>query len=127
MKPILKLKRNHLKIKKEWFKKLVRARNSRLIVAEVDGQLAGYAILQVKKTAPVFAVEEYGYFGDIYVKPMFRGKGVSTALFQAGRRWFREKGLKWIAIDVHWGNTRAREIYQHWGFFPRNLEMWRKV
>ncbi len=127
LEPVLRLSKDYYKKELGWITKCLRARKARVLVAEMDGKVVGYGVFSIKKQPPICALSEYGHISQLYVKPRFRGRGISSALFEAAREWFQKKGVKWMDIGVHFGNDRALDIYRHWGFIPRHITLWRKV
>jgi GNAT superfamily N-acetyltransferase len=94
----------------------------RALIAEWDGQLAGYAVF-------------FGYFStwvgrglfleDLFVREAFRGRGIGTALLASvARIAVNEKcyGIHWEVLD--W-NERAIEMYKALGAEFR--DRWRPV
>jgi ribosomal protein S18 acetylase RimI-like enzyme len=52
----------------------------------------------------------------IAVGAPWRGRGVGSALMADAIRWAREMGVEKLALSVYPDNTRAREMYQRFGF-----------
>ena len=52
----------------------------------------------------------------IAVGAPWRGRGVGSALLTDAIRWAREMGIEKLALSVYPDNTRAREMYQRFGF-----------
>jgi ribosomal protein S18 acetylase RimI-like enzyme len=53
---------------------------------------------------------------DLAVLPDYRGRGVGRALLQAAEDQARQKGCCKLTLEVQDDNTRARVLYQHFGF-----------
>ena len=94
----------------------------RALIAELDGQAAGYALM-------------FGYYStwvgpglfleDLFVREPFRGRGIGTALLAAVARIAVEEhcyGIHWEVLD--W-NERAIEMYKALGAEFR--DQWRPV
>lgn len=95
----------------------------RAVIAEYDGQLAGYAIL-----FDFYSTFQGGtglFLEDIFVRPQFRGKGVGKAILAhaAGIAW-REKYfcMRWEVLD--W-NKSAIDFYNSLGAVF--LDEWKAV
>lgn len=114
---------------RRWVKKWIRSPNGLVLVAEADGDIAGYALNQIKDkgTIPVYRIQKLGYMSDLYVKPGYRGKGISSRLKTTVFQWFRKNGVTYVDIGFHVGNTRAQKIYRLWGFAEYTTTMRRKV
>jgi aminoglycoside 6'-N-acetyltransferase I len=84
-----------------------------LLVAELDGDVAGFVDVHVQRT-----VEEdpYGEVGGLAVARALRGSGIGRALLEAAAAWSRERGLTrlWIRADLARGDE-AHGFYGHVG------------
>lgn len=78
--------------------------NTHLLVAEVDGVVAGYMGLQI------FSGE--GYVTNVAVLPQFRGQGIAKALINA----HMQNDMEFITLEVRPSNTPAIKLYQSFGF-----------
>jgi GNAT superfamily N-acetyltransferase len=94
----------------------------RALIAEWEGQAAGYALF-------------FGYYStwrgagiyleDVFVRPAFRGRGIGTALLARVARVARDERcvlLKWEVL--HW-NKLAIELYKAMG--GQFMDEWRSV
>ena len=85
----------------EWFRQ-----KKDIIVAEVDGEVAGFTLAYVENLQ---IIEPY-YFGDIaYVKPKFRKTRVAYLLYNNVVTYGRELGLK-VEARAFIGNGNANKI-----------------
>ena len=78
------------------------------MVADAGGQIVG--MLNVE-------VSHFG-FGDVgmLVDANWRGRGVGSALVQAGIDWAQEQGLHKLSLEVFTTNTAAIALYRKFGF-----------
>ena len=90
-----------------------------LLVAILDGRVAGYASL----LADVSSEEErdeivfsYAYVGDLVVEPGQRGKGIGKALLAECEKLARAAGRKWLRLTVLAANHAAHRVYKQFGF-----------
>jgi len=74
--------------------------NGQVIVAELDGEVAG------------FAAVVGGELDGLFVEPDLWGRGVGRALVDAATHEARKRGLALKVI----ANPRARRFYEHCGF-----------
>ncbi|PJK08462.1 hypothetical protein CO608_08580 [Lysobacteraceae bacterium NML08-0793] len=93
----------------------------RLLIAEQNAQLAGYAVIGF-----CFSLEFSGRFAlldELYVLPDFQGQGLSKALMQAAEQLAQENQCKAIRLEVSDDNPKARDIYLRAGYKmqPRRL------
>ncbi len=84
-----------------------------LLVAEVEGEVAGFIDVHVQRT-----VEEdaYGEVGGLAVAQGHRASGLGRSLIEAAAAWSRERGLArlWIRANLARG-TAAHGFYEHVG------------
>jgi GNAT superfamily N-acetyltransferase len=60
-----------------------------------------------------------GTTGNIHligVSPLYRGRGIGTALVLHALRWFKEQGLKNVTVRTQAGNSNSIKFYTHLGF-----------
>lgn len=79
------------------------------IVAEVDGQVCGFAHCVVHENT--WETQPVCYLEDLYVAPQARGHGVGTALIEWLRNAMRAEGwarLYWMTRE---GNAQAGRVY----------------
>jgi GNAT superfamily N-acetyltransferase len=74
--------------------------NGQVIVAELDGEIAG------------FAAVVGGELDGLFVEPDLWGQGIGRTLVDAATREARRRGLALSVI----ANPRARRFYEHCGF-----------
>ncbi|MEX2527920.1 MAG: GNAT family N-acetyltransferase [Gemmatimonadota bacterium] len=65
-----------------------------------------------------FTGERHGHLGILAVSEEAEGQGVGQALLAATESWARERGYRFLTLNVFDGNHRARSIYAKAGFRP---------
>ena len=90
------------------FRGLLRRKDSDLLVADVKGEIAGYAVF--------WAVMDQGELGNVAVDDDYRGKGIGTKLIEEILKRAHERGVKEIFLEVRKSNVRAQELYKTFGF-----------
>lgn len=108
-------------------RKNIRARTGKVFIAEVDEKPAGYSLLFIRTVPPISRLHRLGYISDMYVRKKYRGLGISSKLNDEATKWFRQKGIKHVALVVMTGNSLAHSIYEKWGFFDYHVEMRKKI
>lgn len=81
----------------------------RLIVAEVDEQIVGYACF--------FFVLDEGHITNIGVEPDCQFKGIGTRLMFDLLSFAIRKGIKKLLLEVRPTNKVAQHLYRKFGFF----------
>ena len=90
------------------FRGLLRRRDSDLIVADIKGEIAGYAVF--------WAVMDQGELGNVAVDDDHRGKGIGSKLIEAILDRAEERGVREIFLEVRKSNLRAQDLYKDFGF-----------
>lgn len=62
-----------------------------------------------------FDPPQYGFIGDVFTEPAYRGRGLATALNQEAIRWLRGKGVAMVRLLA---SEAGRPIYEKLGFRP---------
>lgn len=53
---------------------------------------------------------------NITVAPEFQGHGWGRIMLDALAIWSRGQGAQWLWLEVRTSNTRAQQVYQHYGY-----------
>ena len=80
-----------------------------MLVAEEDGQLAGFFLSQLHRPSGKACIE------NCMVADGFRGRGVSTQLFKEGIKQLKQKGAKYICGQAHSDNDPIFHILKKFG------------
>ena len=96
-------------------------------VADVDGELIGYATGDLTATPPVFARGDEVNVEDVYVAPTHRREGVATALLDAVAEWARGRDADHLTLSVNAGNDDALAFYEREGFTVKRHKMVRPL
>jgi len=106
------------------YERLFEREGTVLVLAHVDGELAGYGL------AHVLAVEEtwipdtwetgaaIGEVESLSVAPAHRGAGIGSALLEALEAALREQGVEDLIIGALPGNDGAVRLYERRGYRP---------
>jgi ribosomal protein S18 acetylase RimI-like enzyme len=84
------------------------------LVAEADGAVAGYVVVQPATPLPENA-HVHGIAG-LAVAPGARGRGVASALLAAAGQHARERGARKLSLRVLSTNEAALRLYERLGF-----------
>jgi ribosomal protein S18 acetylase RimI-like enzyme len=105
-------------------KAFISSADVQVLVAEIDGEIAGSGYARIKKNPDTYYdFEKYAYLGFMYVLPAHRGKGVNQAIINGLKKWVAEQGLVEIRLEVYNDNTGAIKAYEKVGFEKRMIEM----
>ncbi|MBQ0736412.1 GNAT family N-acetyltransferase [Aquimarina celericrescens] len=101
----------------------IQSDHTEVVVAEINGEIAGSGYGQVRDRLDYFKQKQLGYIGFMYVKEEHRGKGVSQAIIKYLCNWFESKDLEEIRLTVYEKNPRAIRAYEKAGFEKHLIEM----
>lgn len=96
-----------------------------ILVAEVDGEVAGYATVLTKVTSDELedGSLEYGLVSDLVVTKEFRGQGLGRHLLRAAESFARAGDVNWLRIGVLAGNQSAQNLYTSMGYSNLYVEL----
>src|SRR5688572_2114210 len=94
-----------------------------LLVAEVDGEIAGYLYGSVEERDWARLLDRHGAVHDVFVDARFRRRGLATALMQAGIAALRAKGTRQIVLSSATPNAEAQATFERLGFRRTMVEM----
>lgn len=100
----------------DFLKRQIRSKNGMILIAKDGNQIIGYTNLMIKDYIPLFNIDRIGEIIALFVDEGYRGKHVSSLLFQKSKEWFHQKGIHHIMLNVFPDNQHAKEIYENWGF-----------
>lgn len=89
-----------------------------VVVAEVDGVVAGYAGFNTARIPSHAHVIE---IGGVAVDPARAGRGVGAALVEAAVEEARRRGLRKVTLRVLGHNGVARRLYARCGFVEEGV------
>jgi ribosomal-protein-alanine N-acetyltransferase len=90
------------------FRSLLRRRDAHLWVAEVGGEVVGYAA--------VWVVLDQAELGDLAVVAGSRRQGIGTRLLEAVVGRLAELGVRQLFLEVRESNRAAQRLYTRHGF-----------
>lgn len=96
-----------------------------VLVAEENGQLLGFAMVEYIKreeTNNIYAVHE-AHIVEIGVDETSQGKGIDTALIQAVKDAAKVRGCRSVQLDVWEFNKSALRFYEKLGFVTLRRKM----
>ena len=85
------------------------------VACDASNQTVGMAGAFLKSDLPFryYAVPRYGFLGDVYTIPRYRGSGVATHLSQTAISWLSNHGVSMIRLLA---SKDARPVYERLGF-----------
>ncbi len=92
--------------------------NQEIVVAEMDGILCGFAVLNhiVRPENPYMKERDFMDVDEFCVDKDFRRKGVATKMISFIRDYTKEKGIKSLELNMWEFNEEALAFYEAVGF-----------
>lgn len=90
----------------------------RVLVAEVDGIIAGYVTILARMNSGDIddGDIEYSLIHDLVVRDRYRGKGLGRKLIEAAESFAKTNDARWLRLSVLARNRSARALYSSLGF-----------
>lgn len=102
-----------------------RACDGQILVAEVDGDIAGYVTLlnRVQSDDLDDGDVEFGLIADLVVREKYRGAGLGRKMMAAAESAAMAGNVRWLRISVMAANGAARQLYSSAGFSELYVEL----
>jgi ribosomal protein S18 acetylase RimI-like enzyme len=120
------LKKGFEKEISKWQASSINKKKCLFLKAVVNNRIVGYLFCEIQDRLPIFKSDP-GHIYDIYILPVYRNKGMGSALISEAMKWFREKGIKRVTIDSLAKNPGATRMYERMKFISYRLKLGLKV
>jgi len=90
--------------------------DSAVFVAETDGEVIAFVLAYRARNLPMFHPAEYGFISDLAVTRPWRRRGIGRALLETLKRWFLERGIEHVQLQVYDRNEAGRNFWREVGF-----------
>lgn len=96
-----------------------------IFVAAEDGKVLGYCFCQIKTYYRDSVIVDHTtcYIDDLCVDEGCRGKHIGTALYEAVRRYAKNRDCRSITLNVWSCNPGAMKFYESLGLKPQKVGM----
>lgn len=103
----------------------VEATGGVVLVAEIDGVVAGHLILSFEEGPAYLLPEErpHAHVSALFVEPEARGHGIARRLIAAAEEIARARGRHRMLLSVQAGNAGAEATYARLGFSPYSIDL----
>jgi ribosomal protein S18 acetylase RimI-like enzyme len=102
---------------------LIMAPHICLVVAVSGEELIGSGYARIETAKPYLRHTRFAYFGFMYVKETWRGKGVNSMIIDTLKEWIRNQGITEMRLEVYNENESALRAYEKAGFARHMIEM----
>jgi GNAT superfamily N-acetyltransferase len=99
------------------------AADAAVLVAELDGEIVGFAYLQYEPQAFEDILTNAIWLHDIYIDEAARGKGIGRAIMAAVADVAKEFGAEKTVLATAAKNEKGREFFESLGFKTTMHEM----
>lgn len=106
-----------------WFEKNLGDREVLLLVAELEGQVAGYLYGSLEDRDWAKLLDAHGAIHDVFVAPPFRKRGIARALMDAARDRFHALGARQLVLYSAAANQEGQALFRSLGYRPTMVEM----
>jgi ribosomal protein S18 acetylase RimI-like enzyme len=89
-----------------------------VLVAEVDGDIAGYVLGWLARNPPIYEASTVGFISELAVSETRRHCGVGSHLVRASRDWFNRRGAREFQLATALWNEAARALWESEGARP---------
>ena len=90
------------------------------------GALLGFVAGRVRSQPSYFGGQPAGFVSELFVEEAQRSRGVARALLDESVKWFGERGVGRIELQVLVDNAEAREFYRRRGWKEELVQtVWR--
>jgi GNAT superfamily N-acetyltransferase len=96
---------------------------ARILVAEDDGRIHGYAYATLEDRDWNDLLDACGKLNDLYVDAAARRRGIARALVDATLAWLRERRAPRVVLLSAWQNPDAHAFFEAIGFRRTMVEM----
>ncbi len=114
----------------EWMKRKLQSESTFLFVAIRENEkqnTIGYVFGWIeRRNKNYWKLTRFGYVAELFVKEEFRGMGVGRTLLEKAEKWFAEKRITKIFLDVEAENP-ALNFYKKLGYRELELRMVKEI
>lgn len=89
--------------------------NSRILIAEIDGQPVGYVSATIASSPPIFTRGPDLRIAELFVVESEREHGIATELLSQIRQWGGTQNCETASVGVNADNMSAQHLYESAG------------
>lgn len=107
----------------QYYGERTEAENAAVLVAEVDGQIKGFAYLEYEPVLYADLATRVAWLHDIYVEPDARRLGIGSLLLSTVRDEAQRLGANKVLLTAAAGNIQGQKLFMRNGFRTTMFEM----
>jgi ribosomal protein S18 acetylase RimI-like enzyme len=108
---------------RRWFASQLGQEGVLLLVAESEGEIAGYLYGSLEERDWAALLDEHAAIHDIHVSSKHRRKGIARALMAAAAERFKKLGAARIVLSTATQNVEGQSLFKSVGYRPTMVEM----
>ncbi len=108
---------------RDHFEKLMKDRNTKIIIAEENEKVIGYFMGVIEKAPNYVPPKKIGVIYDAFIEKEYRNQGIGKKIFKELLKWFKSKKVKHIQLTVDARNKIGLKAWRKYGFFDFRLKM----
>ena len=110
----------------EYIADILANENSRLFVAESEGQVMGLVQVDLREAPdhPIMTPRRYAKVDSLIVGKEFRRSGIGQSLMKRVHQWACERGVHEVELNVWEFNQGAIALYEKLGYKTAARRMW---
>lgn len=98
-----------------------------IYVAFDDDEIVGFAAGNIRLSPNYLGSKKIGYISHVFVDPDYRKKRIGVELVSELEKWFEEKNVAHIELEVLSKNESAYKFWERSGFVMDNFRMLKKI
>jgi len=107
----------------EYMMRVHKEDENQVLVAEADGELAGYVLFLKREEFPLVTSSSWAIINELHVALAYRRRGIGTKLMKEAFKYLKSKSITHVRINVMAGNHPAINLYRKLGFQDHSLKM----
>ena len=113
---------------KEYLEKAINKDKPNILVAKEDKNLIGFITYKINEIDYFDTnIKKYGEVIELFVRHDYRKRGVGKELLQKTEEYLKQKGIKWIEVQVSTFNKNAISAYKHMGYQNHQTLMFKNI
>lgn len=102
----------------EWVGKCIEAEDHFVLVADADGEPAGYILVGFGQRPPVMRDRDIAMIYDLSVTQRRRRQGIGERLVREALRLIEERGVRLVEVSYTLANEQSSSFWPKMGFDP---------
>ncbi|MDA3836725.1 MAG: GNAT family N-acetyltransferase [Nanoarchaeota archaeon] len=102
------------------FKKELKSKNSRWLVAEINLKFVGFANAEIKR-------KDEGWLAFNYIEKNYRSKGIGKKLTKERINWLKKRKIKYLCATALIKNKKSVNNLRNFGLEPTSFKLQKEI